>query len=199
MTSKRDKIAKTIQHNANATHPTQMSEDEVPAAKPRHRPTTALSNLTPEQLLEQIPSNKTLRQLFGLKTDFGALGLMITTLNGLGVAGATYRDFVFALAAELEPEDAIEAMLITQMGVTHTTMMAASQRAWDATNAEAREAYDRIMNRLGRTFLAQVDQFRRYRSGGSQVVRVEHVNVNAGGQAIVGNVATNGGSREKGR
>ena len=33
------------------------------------------------------------------------------------------------MAVELEPEDAIEAMLITQMGVTHTTMMAASQRA----------------------------------------------------------------------
>ncbi len=115
------------------------------------------------------------------------------------MAGATYRNFVFALAAELEPEDAIEAMLITQMGVTHTTMMAASQRAWDAKNAEAREAYDRIMNRLGRAFLAQVDQFRRYRSRGAQIVSVEHVNVNAGGQAIVGNVAANGGGREKRR
>lgn len=124
---------------------------------------------------------------------------MITTLNDLGVAGATYRDFVFALAVELEPEDAIEAMLITQMGVTHASMMAASQRAWDANNPEAREAYDRIMNRLGRTFLAQVDQLRRYRSGSSQIVRVKHVNVSAGGQAIVGNVFPTGSGREKGR
>ncbi len=199
MTSKREKIARATQPDANATPPAPMHEPEAPPAKPSHRDTIALSNLTPEELLEQIPSNETLKQLFGLKTDFGALGLMVTTLYGLGLAGATYRDFVFALAAELEPKDAIEAMLVAQMGVTHTSMMAASQRAWDASNAEAREAYDRIMNRLGRTFLSQVDQFRRYRSGGSQVVRVEHVNVNAGGQAIVGNVTSNGGSNEKGR
>ena len=193
MTSKREKIAKVARQNAGGMPSTSMPVPDVAKADPATRAPIALSNLTPEELGEQIPSNETLKQLFGLKTDSGALGLMITTLNGLGMAGATYRDFVFALAAELEPRDALEAMLIAQMGVTHTTMMAASQRAWDANNAEAREAYDRIMNRLGRTFLAQVDQFRRHRSGGSQVVRVDRVNVSAGGQAIVGNVSPDRG------
>jgi hypothetical protein len=47
--------------------------------------------------------------------------------------------------------------------------------------------------KLGRTFAAQVEALKRYRSRGDQTVRVEHVTVNEGGQAIVGNVAHRGG------
>ena len=193
MARKRNRIDQAAGHGAVPTLSGPVPTPEVPLAAARTRATLALSNLTPEELLDQIPTNETLKRLFGLKTEPGALGLLITTRNGLGMAGATYRDFVFALAAELEPGDAVEALLVAQMGVTHAAMMAASQRAWEANKAEAREAYDRIMNRLGRTFRAQVEQFRRYRSGGSQVVRVEHVNVSAGGQAIVGNVSPDRG------
>ena len=41
---------------------------------------------------------------------------------------------------------------------------------------------------------AQVEALKRYRSRGDQTVRVEHVTVNEGGQAIVGNV-NHGGRR----
>jgi hypothetical protein len=41
-----------------------------------------------------------------------------------------------------------------------------------------------------------VEALKRYRSAGEQTVRVEHVTVNEGGQAIVGNVA-HGGARIK--
>jgi hypothetical protein len=54
------------------------------------------------------------------------------------------------------------------------------------------------VNKLARTFAVQVETLKRYRSGGEQTVRVEHVNVNAGGQAIVGNVSSSGvGGKEK--
>jgi hypothetical protein len=43
-------------------------------------------------------------------------------------------------------------------------------------------------NKLARTFAAQVEALKRYRSSGEQTMRVEHVTVNEGGQAIVGNV-----------
>jgi hypothetical protein len=42
--------------------------------------------------------------------------------------------------------------------------------------------------RLMRTYAAQVETWRRLRNGGSQLVRVEHVHVNEGGQALIGNV-----------
>ena len=42
--------------------------------------------------------------------------------------------------------------------------------------------------RLLRTYAIQVETLRRLRNGGSQFVRVEHVHVNEGGQAVVGPV-----------
>ena len=37
-----------------------------------------------------------------------------------------------------------------------------------------------------------VDTLKRYREGGKQTIQVQHVNVNEGGQALVGNVKTGG-------
>jgi hypothetical protein len=42
--------------------------------------------------------------------------------------------------------------------------------------------------RLLCAYATQVEALRRLRNGGSQTVRVEHVYVNEGGQAIIGNV-----------
>ena len=44
--------------------------------------------------------------------------------------------------------------------------------------------------RLLRAYATQVEALRRLRNGGSQTVRVEHVHVNDGGQAIIGNVSS---------
>ena len=42
--------------------------------------------------------------------------------------------------------------------------------------------------RLMKTFVMQMEVLRRLRNGGQQFVRVEHVHVNDGGQALIGNV-----------
>ena len=44
--------------------------------------------------------------------------------------------------------------------------------------------------RLLRAYVTQVEALRRLRNGGSQTVRVEHVHVNEGGQALIGNVSS---------
>ena len=54
------------------------------------------------------------------------------------------------------------------------------------------DAAERALNKLARTFATQLEALKRYRTGGTQKVTVEHVTVNAGGQAIVGNVAHGG-------
>jgi hypothetical protein len=41
---------------------------------------------------------------------------------------------------------------------------------------------------LLRAYATQVEALRLLRNGGSQIVRVEHVHVNEGGQAVIGNV-----------
>jgi hypothetical protein len=54
------------------------------------------------------------------------------------------------------------------------------------------EAHEKAYNKLARTYTAQVEALRKYRNGGKQTVTVQHVNVEDGGQAIVGNVETRG-------
>ena len=49
-------------------------------------------------------------------------------------------------------------------------------------------AFGSAAARLLRAYATQVEVLRRLRHGGQQVVRVEHVHVNDGGQAVIGNV-----------
>ena len=51
------------------------------------------------------------------------------------------------------------------------------------------------MTRLSRTYLAQMDALKKYRTKSQQTVRVERVTVHDGGQAIVGDV-NHGGIRD---
>ena len=48
-------------------------------------------------------------------------------------------------------------------------------------------------NKLSRTYAALVEALNRHRGKGQQKVTVEHVHVHAGGQAVVGAVAAEGG------
>lgn len=135
----------------------------------------------------------TLMHLFNVETVEAASGLMTCAINALGISGENYRDMAAAMQAELKPRDAIEAMLITQMTTTHVAMTSLSQKALDCSSGyQIREALERSMTRLSRTYLAQMDALKKYRAKAQQVVRVERVNVESGGQAIVGDVSTGG-------
>jgi hypothetical protein len=88
-----------------------------------------------------------------------------------------------------KPHGEVECALVMQMACTHTAAMSVL-----ATFAGA-HVYGRDVPlkasaaaRLMRAYAAQVETLRRTRSGGSQLVRVEHVYVQEGGQAIIGNV-----------
>ena len=51
-------------------------------------------------------------------------------------------------------------------------------------------AFGSTATRLMKVFTMQVEVLRRLRHGGHQFVRVEHVHVNDGGQAVIGNLKT---------
>lgn len=59
-----------------------------------------------------------------------------------------------------------------------------------ASTMQQRDSAERAMTKTARTFAAQMEALKRYRSKGQQVVRVERVTVEAGAQALVGNVET---------
>ena len=70
--------------------------------------------------------------------------------------------------------------------------MMLARRLNNVDTIQQAEAADRAYNKTVRTFTAQLEALKRYRSKGKQVVRVERVTVQEGGQAIVGNVETRG-------
>lgn len=98
----------------------------------------------------------------------------------------------FAIVAEIAPKDGIEAMLATQMASVHLAAMAMSRKMAEADYLDQLEAYERSFNKLTRTFTTQMEALRKHRHGGKQTVTVQHVNVEDGGQAIVGNVENRG-------
>ena len=104
---------------------------------------------------------------------------------------------MIALVRGLEPKDALEATLATQMAAVHAlTMRLAGQLANSATN-KGQEHAERALNKLARTFASQIETLKRCRTGGEQKVTVQHVTVSDNAQAIVGNVSAGGGDGKK--
>ena len=68
------------------------------------------------------------------------------------------------MAVEMEPRDAVEAMLITQMTATHVAMTKMSLKMHHSDWLQVREAHERSMTRLSRTFIAQMEALKKYRS-----------------------------------
>ena len=106
--------------------------------------------------------------------------------------------FLPAIVREIAPRDGVERMLAVQMATTHIALMRQGGRMANADQLPQFEAHERAYNKLARTYTAQVEALRKHRNGGKQTVTVQHVNVEDGGQAIVGSVQAGGrGTHEK--
>ncbi|MDO9637612.1 MAG: hypothetical protein Q7J44_03625 [Pseudotabrizicola sp.] len=107
-------------------------------------------------------------------------------------------NFVLSVVRAVEPRDELEAMLAVQMGAIHAATMMMARKFNHVDTIPQQDAAERALNKLARTYAMQMEALKRYRTGGQQKVTVEHVTVNAGGQAIVGAVAHGvGGQHEK--
>ena len=89
----------------------------------------------------------------------------------------------------VKPRDEVEASLALQMACAHSAVMNVFSRFHgDFGGERSLTVGANAISRLMRAYAFQVETLRRLRNGGSQVVRVEHVHVNKGAQAIVGAV-----------
>ena len=91
------------------------------------------------------------------------------------------------------PDDVIADMVAVQLVSAHHTAMDCYKRAASGGEIEAwREALNQA-NKLSRTTAALVEALNRHRGkSGQQTVRVEHVTVTDGGQAVIGAVTAGG-------
>jgi hypothetical protein len=102
--------------------------------------------------------------------------------------GEEELNFILSLVKSVKPRDQIEAMLAAQMATVHLASMTFARRLAQVDNIPQQDSAERAFNKLTRTFVTQMEALKRYRTGGEQKVTVQHVSVNEGGQAIVGNV-----------
>lgn len=92
----------------------------------------------------------------------------------------------------IAPDNEVEAMLAVQMAGTHAVAMEMLTKAKLASTTDQLERYGALATKLLRTYTTQIDALSKLRRKGEQTVRVEHVHVYEGGQAIVGNVTQGG-------
>ncbi len=106
-------------------------------------------------------------------------------------------NFMVAVIKGVELEDQLETMLAAQMAAVHMLTMSFARRLGASDSIWVWNCVGPIFNKLARTFAVQIEALKRYRTGGEQRVTVRHVTVNQGGQAVVGNVAHQGGGSGK--
>lgn len=128
-------------------------------------------------------------------------GGLVTQIAALGSYGKQIDEgasnFALGFIDAMQPKDAAEALLFAQMAAIHQATMIMARRLNHVENIPQQDSAERAFNKLGRTFAAQMDTLKRYRSKGQQTVRVERVTVHDGGQAVVGNVSHEGGRQKK--
>lgn len=124
------------------------------------------------------------------------LAQMLNAIKDKGVDAPSQLAINAALAVMggVEPANEVEALIASQMAATHSLAMLMIGRTRQADRLDQLEAQGGLAVKLLRTVTLQAEALAKLRRGGGQTVRVEHVHVHAGGQAIVGNVAPGGGA-----
>ncbi len=102
----------------------------------------------------------------------------------------TIYNFSVAFMYGLKPRDEIEGVLIAQMAGTHNMSMEYLRRSiLPNVLPEVVHGYANMACKFLNLWLKQLEALQKYRGKGSrQRVIVEHVHVNRGGKAIVGNI-----------
>jgi hypothetical protein len=107
---------------------------------------------------------------------------------------------MIAMVHAIGPRDPTEALLAAQMAAIHQATMVAARRLNNTQTIDQQDSCSGMLNKLARTFAAQVEALKRYRSSGEQSVKVTHHHVSVtASQAVVGINQGGGGDHENAR
>lgn len=124
-----------------------------------------------------------------------AVGLVNSAINAVPARDeekAKVANALIASISALAPTDGAECMLAVQAAVTHQHVMSYLAKAASSNLVSMAEDRMKMATKLMKLFMLQIQTLSGYRNRGHQVVRVERVVVQSGGQAIVGNVGAGG-------
>ena len=176
-------------------------KDTVGVGEPE-RPFRPMRTVVEDTASLGVPEG-TSKNVFGVETAHLGDRLLVDALQ-LSMDGnqVTEKDVKslnhnLAIIHGIAPQDAIEALLATQMAAVHDATIRHAALMKSVKRIDQLVIQERTVNKLARTFAAQIEALRKHRTGGEQTMRIEHVTVNEGGQAIVGNVTQAGGKGTK--
>jgi hypothetical protein len=162
------------------------------AATPQMQADKAAAPLIKVNGAEVTVAAEAIYKAFGTRSDDFVNGLVSQLVN-IGSQGKQADQkgvaFVASIVGGVHPTDQVEAMLAAQMAAVHLATMTFARRLAHCETLAQQDSAERAFNKLARTFAAQIEALKKYRTGGQQHVTVRHVTVNEGGQAIVGNVS----------
>ena len=126
-------------------------------------------------------------------TDLHAANVLLG--QGAGTVGgddlAAQCNTAAALLSGIQPRTELEGLLAVQMIGCHNLAMSTLRRATRTDRVDFMATYGNLSAKLLRTFTAQVEALARLRGQTiKQTVRVEHVHVESGAQAVVGAVTS---------
>jgi len=131
------------------------------------------------------------------KVLLGQLAATLSAGQGDARVHPDFTNFGLAVLASVNPRDELEAMLAAQMAAIHCSTMNFALHLNSADTLKQRDSAERTLNKLARTFTTQMEALKKYRGGEQKItVQHQHVNVNEGGQAIVGTVEQHRGHGE---
>lgn len=210
MTSERQKAANQAKDLAKPYEPTPCERAAVDAylAQRREKPPAprmkvsengGVADVLPDHPKPALGNVLLMAALGTTDPDFldGLLGQLVNAGSQGRKVDERGLNFMLSVIKGVEPKDQVEAMLAAQMAAVHMATMTFASRLAHVDNIPQQDSAERAFNKLARTFAVQSEAMKRYRTGGEQKVTVEHVTVNEGGQAIVGNVAHSGGGGRK--
>ena len=140
---------------------------------------------------EMIVSREDMMRALGTDSAEFTDGVLRQLASAVSLGGGADEEainFALAVIAGIEPKDELETMLAMQMAVIHLATMTFTRRLAHVETLDQQHGSEGALNKLARTFAMQLEALKRYRTGGEQKVVVQHVNMNEGGQAIVGAV-----------
>jgi hypothetical protein len=141
------------------------------------------------------------RALGTVSSDFvraSLLQLQGAARSPLGTISETAINAALAMIEAAAPKDELEGALAVQMACTHTAAMSVLAKMDSGFGTERRiAAFGSTAARLMRAYAMQMEVLRRLRTGGHQFVRVEHIHVNHGGQAVIANMRTTGSEGQR--
>mgnify|MGYP000899614677 CR=1 FL=1 len=99
---------------------------------------------------------------------------------------------------QIAPQDGVEGMLAVQMISTHQAAVECLRRAMISEQSFAgRDSSLKHGEKFLRLYMEQIKALDKHRGKGDQKMTIEHVNVEPGGKAIVGQVNSNSRKKKK--